>query len=334
MSELVQNKRYEAIDLIKVFLSIGIVLRHAELVSMAGRNQTYDYINQAGMFFSDLFVPMFFILSGFLFFRNAPMRFDLKFFTNKWKSRLFSLVIPYVIANCVAFVCYWLAYRYYPSMMDGFFGDSWRNPLFVFWTGPVNLSLWFIRDLIIAVLCAPLIWLFVRYTRIWGVVALGVLCFFVGMHPWYNFYFVIGAWVAMWGHDTKELCQKTGPWWLLVYFLIFSTAMGGDPQLRSLTLIPGFVLLIYAAEEFTTRTKIKIGPQWSAWCFFMYLYHYIPELALKKLFTNWIDPQSTMGLLFTFFAVSLITLLLVSGVYYILKKLLPKPLGVLVGGKL
>ena len=333
MSEAVQNKRYQSIDFLKVFLSIGIVLRHAELVSLAGRNQTYDWINQAGMLFSELFVPMFFILSGFLFFRNAPMRFEMKFFTEKWRKRVFSLLIPYIIANVVAFVCYWLAYRYYPSMMAGFFGDSWKNPLFVFWTGPVNLSLWFIRDLIIAVLCAPLTWLLVRYTRVWGVIFLGLLFYFVGMQPWYNFYFAIGAWAAMWGHDVKELSLKTGPWWLLAYICTFATAMR-FPELKMLTILPGFPLLLYAAEAITKHTNLKIGPQWAAWCFFMYLYHYIPELVLKKLLGSWIDPHTTMGLFLTFMAVALLTLLLVSGVYYIMKKLMPKPTSVLVGGKL
>jgi hypothetical protein len=333
MNETVQNKRYDSIDLLKVFLSIAIVCRHAELVSMAGRDQAFDYFNRMGMLFSDLMVPMFFILSGFLFFLNVPEKPGIRFFTEKWKRRVFSLVIPYVIANCVAFLCYWLAYRYYPSMMSGFLGENWKNPLFVFWTGPVNLSLWFIRDLIIAVLCAPLTWLLVRYTRFWGVLALGLVYYFLGMHPWYNFFFAIGAWAAMYGKDVKELCVKTGPWWLLLYICTYASALK-FPELHRLVILPGFPLMIYAVTLFTEKTGIKAKPQWAAWCFFLYLYHYIPELVFKKVLVEQINPSTTWSLIFTLFAVSLLTLAFITGLYFALKKLLPRLTGVLVGGKL
>lgn len=333
MSESVQDNRYASIDFLKVFLCVGIIFRHAELVALAGRDQAFDVMNQMGMLFTELFVPMFFILSGFLFFRNAPKQFEIRFFTGKWKSRLVSLLVPYVIANIVAFVCYWLAYKYFPSMVDGFFGDSWKNPLFVFWTGPVNLSLWFIRDLIIAVLCAPLTWLLVRYTRIWGVLALGLVFYFVGMRPWCNFFFALGAWAAMWGQDVKTWCVKTGPWWLLVYICTFAAAMQ-FPELKKLTLLSGFPLLLYAVEGVTGKIRVNVGSKWAAWCFFLYLYHYIPELALKKYLGNCLDPHTTVGLLLTFLAVALLTLLLVSGLYVIMKKLVPGLTKVLVGGKL
>ena len=333
MSGTLQNKRYGTIDFLKVFLSIGIVVRHAELVNLAGRNASYDWINQAGMLLSELYVPMFFVLSGFLFFRNAPEKFEWKFFLRQWKKRVRSLLVPYLIANVVAFGAYWLAYRYYPSMMTGFFGDNWKHPLFIFWTGPVNLTLWFIRDLIVAIVCAPLTWLLVRYTRVWGVAALGIVCYFAGMRPWYNFYFAIGAWAALWGQDVKQLSLKTGPWWLLVYVCSFAAAMQ-EPNLKGLTILPGLALLLYLAEVITEKTRLKVGPQWAAWCFFMYLYHYIPELVLKKLLGNGIDPHTTWGLLLTLLAVSLLTLGLVSALYFILKRLLPKLTGVLVGGKL
>lgn len=191
------NRRIGFIDLLKVILSVGIVFRHAELVGCSGISTPYDILNKGMMLLTSVCVPLFYALSGFLFFRNAPQRMDMDFFVGKWKNRVSSLLVPYLIANVVAFVCYWLAYRFFPEMMSGFFGDDWKNPLFVFWTGPVNLSLWFIRDLIIACLMAPLFWLLVRYTRIWGVLALGAVWYFVGGSPWYNFYFALGAWAAI-----------------------------------------------------------------------------------------------------------------------------------------
>lgn len=284
------GKRIEAIDFLKVLLTVGIVFRHAELVGMEGRSEAFDLFSRGMMLITEVCVPLFFVISGFLFFRNAPNKVGVDFFVGKWKKRVFSLLIPYLIANCVAFACYWAANRFAPDMMSGFFGDDWRNPIFVFWTGPINMSLWFIRDLIIACIVAPLVWLLVRYTRIWGVLALGVIWFAVAGSPWYNLWFTIGAWAAV--------CQ-------------------GDAVTRLLS-----------------KIRCHVPADAAAWCFFIYLYHYIPAITFKKLFIVRLDPTTAWSLTGTYFSVALITLLLVSGVYYIFKKLLPKPLGVLVGGKL
>ena len=284
------KNRIEAIDFLKVVLTVGIVFRHAELVGMEGRSGAFDVLSRGMMLLTAVCVPLFYVLSGFLFFRKAPERFNIGFFAGKWKSRVRSLLVPYLIANVVAFTCYWLAYRYFPDRMSGFFGEDWKNPLFIFWTGPVNMSLWFIRDLIIACLTAPLIWLLVRYTRIWGVLALAAVWVFVGGSPWYNLWFTIGAWAAVCQGETAERWLGRIPW------------------------------------------RVPVGA--AARCFFMYLYHYIPVITLKKLFIARIEPMSFWTLTGSYFMVALITLLLVSGVYYLLKKLLPKPTSILVGGKL
>lgn len=284
------GNRIEVIDLLKVILTVGIVFRHAELVGMEGRSEAFDMFSRGMMFITEICVPLFFVISGYLYFRNVPAKPDVQFFWNKTRSRVFSLLIPYLIANVIAFGFYWAAYRYAPNMMSGFFGDNWKNPLFIFWTGPINMSLWFIRDLIIACITAPLIWLLVRYTRIWGVLALAAVWIFIAGSAWYNLWFTIGAWAAV--------CQ-------------------GD-----------------ATSRLLGRFRCRVPADAAAWCFFIYLYHYIPAISFKKLFPAWIEPMSAWALIGTYFMVALVTLCLVSGVYYAMKKLMPKVTGVMVGGKL
>ena len=290
MSRNQTGQHYPVIDLLKLILTVGIVFRHAELVGLEGRSDTFDLLNRGMMLITEVCVPLFFVLSGFLYFRNVPKEPDVKFFWGKTRSRVFSLLIPYLIANTVAFVCYWLAYRYAPDMMSGFFGDDWKNPLFVFWTGPVNLSLWFIRDLIIACIMAPAIYLLVRYTRIWGVLALAAVWFFVASSPWYNLWFTLGAWAAV--------CQ------------------GGR------------------ADRLLGAVRCRVPADAAAWCFFIDLYHYIPVIALKKLLGQTLDPHSFLSLTGVYLAVALLTLALLTGLYYLGKHLAPRVTGVLVGGKL
>jgi len=290
MSTPTTGQRYTFIDLLKVILTVGIVFRHASLVAMSGRSVAFDHFSQVIEWVTEICVPLFFVLSGFLYFRNVPAKPGVDFFWKKTRSRIFSLLIPYLIANALAFVFYWLAHRFAPGMISGFFGDDWRNPLFIFWTGPINMSLWFIRDLIIACIVAPLIYLLVRYTRIWGVLALGVVWFTVAGSPWYNLYFTLGAWLAV--------CQ-------------------GD-----------------AADKFLGRIRCRVPADAAAWCFFIYLYHYIPVISFKKLLGQAFDPHSFIALAGTYLAVALLTLGLVSGIYWLLKKTVPRLTGVLVGGKI
>lgn len=283
-------QRYTILDLLKVILTIGIVFRHAELVGLEGRSAAFDGFSRGMMFITEICVPLFFVLSGFLYFRNVPERPGWQFFWKKTRSRIFSLLIPYLIANGIAFLCYWAAYRFAPEMMSGFFGDDWRNPLFIFWTGPVNMSLWFIRDLIIACIVAPLIWLLVRYTRIWGVLALGVVWFAVAGSPWYNLWFTLGAWVAV--------CQ-------------------GE-----------------RADRILGQIQCKAPADAAAWCFFIYLYHYIPMLVVKKLIVAKVDPQNFPALLGCYLAAALLVLGLLSALYPALKRISPRLTNILVGGKI
>ena len=290
MSTSATGKRYTLIDLLKVILTVGIVARHASLVELAGRSGAFDAFTNVVVALTEVCVPLFFVLSGFLYFRNVPDRPDAGYFWDKTRKRVMSLLVPYLIANALAFVCYWLAHRVAPGMLSDFFGDKWHDPLFIFWTGPVNMSLWFIRDLIIACIVAPLIYLFVRYARIWGVLALAAVWFFVGGSPLYNLWFTIGAWAAV--------CQKDRVGMLL------------------------------------DRYRGNVPADAAAWCFFIYLYHYLPAITLKKLLGKFLDPQSFFALTGTYLAVALLTLGIVTGLYILLKKTAPRVTGVLVGGKL
>jgi len=290
MSEKKTTQRYPFLDLLKIVLTVGIVCRHAELVGMEGRSAFFDFLTRSMMLITEACVPLFFIISGFLYFRNAPQKPGVDFFWKKTRSRLFSLVIPYLIANALAFVCYWLAHRYAPQMISGFFGEDWNKPFFIFWAGPINMSLWFIRDLIIACIVAPLIYLLVRYTRIWGVLALGAVWFFWEGSPWYNIWFTIGAWVAV--------CQ-------------------GD-----------------TADRLLGKIHCRVPAHAAAWCFFIYLYHYIPAISLKKLFIYLVDPHTFIDLAGTFLGTAGLTLAVMSGIFLIMREFAPRVTGIIVGGKL
>jgi surface polysaccharide O-acyltransferase-like enzyme len=184
------------IDLIRVLLTIGIVSLHATMTDLATSTPAFDRITKAIIFVAQVFVPLFFVISGYLFFRNVPEDPSSGWFWAKLRSRFMSLFIPFLIANCIAFVIYYATMQFFPSMISGFLGDRWKDPLFVLWEGPINLSLWFIRELIVVTILSPVIFLIVKHLRWWGVLILGLLLVLkIGPAP--LFYFSAGTCLAV-----------------------------------------------------------------------------------------------------------------------------------------
>ena len=278
------------IDLIKIILTVGIVCRHAALVDIGSDFPSFYFFTKCLMGITEICVPLFYVLSGYLFFLNCPDSPDIGYFAGKLKKRLFSLVIPYLIANVIAYGCYWFAEQYVPSLVSGFFGDRLHDPVFVFWSGPVNLSLWFIRELILCCLLSPLVWLLVRYTRFFGVLALGLLwVFHIGPLP--IFLFSLGAWPAI-------------------------------RRLRSERL-----------SSWVERHPVSIPLSSRAWCFFVYLYHYLLVIGIKKALVLVFQPGSSIGYLTCYMASVLIALLALTLCFRLLRRLMPNVASILIGGK-
>ena len=287
LRESLNRQNGNRVDLLRVLLTVGIVCRHATTTDLPSTTVAFDAITKGIVWLTEVCVPLFYVISGYLYFRNAPLDPQPRWFLDKYKSRFFSLVIPYLIANVIAWGCYYFALKAVPSMVSGFFGDNWKDPVFVFWTGPVNMSLWFIRELILVVLVSRLIFLLVRYLRWWGVLALGVLwACKIGPAP--LFFFSLGACEGIWKIAPVER-------WLM------------------------------APSRVDTRSR--------AWTYFVYLYHYLLIVGVKKGLVMVLHPQGTLALV----GVYLLSVVLVLGVLTLLyagmRKMLPRVTGVIVGGK-
>lgn len=101
-------------------------------------------------------VPMFFIISGLLFFRT----FEMKNLFSKWKSRGKSIVIPYIIW-CTLYYVYYLILTNMPVIKD----KMNQEPVsfsFIEWlrwlTTDEYYTLWFLQNLIVFIALAPVIY--------------------------------------------------------------------------------------------------------------------------------------------------------------------------------
>lgn len=152
-----------------------------------------------------LAVPLFFIISGFLFFLKTPN--GLASIFSKMRKRVRTLLIPYLI-GCTFFVVFLQIVSMLPgagkymNSVSSFFsmpiGELLVGTYFASASGaPFAFQLWFLRDLIIIVAFAPVLYYALKILKWWFVAILFVLSFtgfsFVNSVFWFSF----GGCVAM-----------------------------------------------------------------------------------------------------------------------------------------
>ena len=120
--------------------------------------------------------PFFFFISGLLFFKGSD--FSKKDYFDKLRSRTRSLLVPYVMWNAIFLVALFVAEQLQPGWTSAIgkpiaqFGIT--DFLLSFWdislicnqggiAAPVDITMWFVRDLIILVILSPAIFWSLRW---------------------------------------------------------------------------------------------------------------------------------------------------------------------------
>lgn len=223
------------IDLLRFPLAIMVIFIHmnpqvvnlidADFSLLSGHG-IYNIVGIVGSHvLTHIAVPAFFLISGFLFFNNFK-KWSWDIYRKKIKSRIKTLFIPYILWNLIPFSLVLLSMlagvilkgtpiegieqlieekswhiiydcNEWDTTRINWLGDNLRM------TGPYNLPLWFLRDLIVATLLTPIIYcaikrlkigviliLFVAYiSRVWTLVP--------GFDITTIFYFSTGAYFAL-----------------------------------------------------------------------------------------------------------------------------------------
>lgn len=149
-------------------------------------------------------VPLFYMVSGYLFFLKVPE--EMASIYGKMKKRVRTLVVPYII-GCLFFIGFGVLLAVLPGVSK--YMNSSVMPLFtkpvgeilrcIFYDAgngyPCAFQLWFLRDLILIVATSPLWFMCLKHLK-WGFVAVVfVLTYLDVPHvPFYPlFWFVLGG---------------------------------------------------------------------------------------------------------------------------------------------
>lgn len=160
-----------------------------------------------------LAVPMFYTISGYLFFLNANSVSDVY---KKQKKRVRTLLVPYILSNVLSIIFYcvldlvtsnvpaWHA-MINNNLLDRASGHGVGYWLYYcFWEGPIAFQLWFVRDLMLLVVFTPVIYVLFRHITksfmltIFGLlVCIGVAFYHANPFTWAAGWFCLGGLLAM-----------------------------------------------------------------------------------------------------------------------------------------
>ncbi len=349
------------LDLLRFPLIAGVVFAHANppVVNLAGGTVdvraghsflvtfVQDFISQG---FAAVIVPLFFLMSGYLFFTGFS--WSRTSYGAKVKTRVRTLLIPFLFWNSVTLLAVVLAQRM-PIMRSFFSGHhgliashgvyECLDSLLGIDQGPIAYQLWFVRDLMLLTLLVPVmhlmhrtmprlflaglfgLWLFdVWPTRIPSGTA--VLFFYSGS-------LLSVRKVSLFAAD--KYGRLAVPCYLA--FALLDTWLGAwrdNSCLHNIGVLLGVSSALYATALLAKAGKGKPPLLWLGRAsFFVYAAHWLPLLALQKSIYPVLDPKSSVAALLSYFLMPTAAIGVSLAGYWGLLRLAPGFLGVITGGR-
>lgn len=317
----------QSIDLLRFPLAIAVIFIHLSPDVVNLQTAPFALLSEEGLYNTTVIilskvlagcaVPAFFLISGFLFFLNFNGCLG-KWYQKKFNSRVKTLIIPYFAWNALVFISaillkirkVLLGYETW-EMIGEYVNENWLKCFYnysywqtsgnifgqpTFSSAPIDIPLWFLRDLIIMVICAPLIYYFIKKCQIWGIILLGLL-YITNISPTVPgfgitafFFFSLGAYFSL---NKRNLIVFSRQAWLifltlsLILFVpcIYFCGVRSWVNLivdRVYTISTVFSLFIFSSWV-VQKYRIRPLPMLINSCFFVYAAHtiFILGIALR-----------------------------------------------------
>ena len=339
-------------EFISFLLSILVFFIHSyfareivsdSLISVVNHKVSYFFSNAITRFA----VPMFFMLSGISFFKD----YDNKKYLTKIKSRLFTLVIPYLLWNTI-----WMLWEIFTSysFLAAFSEGGEPYPLTfvnilkgIFFYG-CNPPFWFVFDLIVFSVAAPLVFLLIKnkYVGIAAVACLSVVSLFGIYLPMSVFYYpmaiVFYLMGGMIGYHFFDFAAKKSskPMQIasLIFLVAYVFAKAIAPQeihidnyfLQTIVYTLAAFSLWNIADLFIERIKPRAIYRRS---FAIYAMHLNVAIVILKLFSV-CTPQNEWLEIPKFMVMIVVTLVIINVVCAFLERFLPKVYAILMGNRM
>ncbi len=307
-------------------------------------------------------VPAFYFISGFLFYKGLEKWSWNKYF-EKIIKRIKSLFIPFLIWNTIYIAILSLSrFRHYG--MDGVLSFWSENGyLHMYWdsniwnsdrvnllggadyaSSPIHFPLWFLRDLMVVTVSSPIIVLLFRKFHCLGLLLLtvfyisGVFIPVNGFSAMAFLFFGAGIYFNMERIDITSM-RKYVTYLLIgvsILLWVVVTLLNGHETIYGNVIYPFFVISgsfsVFIIASLFVKNNIFISPYMAKTSFFIYLSHTILIVEFCQLIVaNITANEGPVVLILSYIAVPILVVFVCISIYYLLNKIAPKLLSVLIG---
>lgn len=317
---------------LKFFLTIMIVLLHS-FVPIDGETMDVKIINTIYLF-GVCAVPSFFFISGYLFFIN----YDIHNWKQKISKRFKTLLIPYVLWNCIMCVLWFVVYNTFGQeylVAENIPTDFFHAVMCVFQYSP----LWYIFNLFIYVLLGRILYGFIQKRNL----GFFILCFslvaitcihlsYFSLMYWLPF-FLLGGFVSIHFKDyiyteKNHVLIATIFVWIALFILdkIF-THYVITTLLRMTS--PFFAFALYGYIDKYKHIREHHIYKYS---FFLYSLHYVP-LSVGQRWCLLHYGEYHLGVLATALAIPILVITLCIMIAYVIDRKWNRLYSVLIGNR-
>ena len=295
-------------------------------------------------------VPCFFIFSSYYYFYKLEKSPDADWYKKQGLKRIKTLLIPYIVWNLVLVlaiiakngVFHFMGLEY-DSGWDYLKKVSWGM---IMWVDPINFPLWYLRDLICMTLLAPIFYIWLHRTGLIGILLLFVFYLYPvestipGFSQTAIFYYGLGAYMGINKKNILLFCHKWRicSYMLAILLLIIAISTNGKDGhvFAEKIFIPfGLISFFNIINSLVDKDGIrKFLCNMSPTVFFIYAIHevYIYNWV-NGFFVNKMNSYEAVGGMLTYIFKPIVVLLICLTIYQALKKLSPRLLNFMIGGR-
>lgn len=291
-------------------------------------------------------VPMFFLLSGFCFFRN----YDNSKYASKLSSRAKTLLIPFLIWNTFALVLNAVV-SWIPALVEishrELFELTPRNVLEGIFLYKYNYHFWFMFNLIIYVATSPLIYAAIKHKWVGLATIIGALLLselfpnlltFSKFDVHFTVFYLLGSWLSLHYRSDFIAKHKRKYIWIarasVVLCVIFKTyALYANSSTAPIWLHVNLAILCLAAWiAFVPTTRKNVLDKYAQYAFPLYIVHpFVIPFVVKLLF--FLLPKNTIFAACNYILAFLATVVISYVVIWALYRVLPNFAAVIFGSK-
>ena len=357
----------QAFDLLRFPLAVFVVTEHVfnpDIMQVVGADATSNPIwSNLELFITayirTVAVPIFFFISGYMFFISVD-RWSRETYLQKLKNRVHTLLVPYIVWIVLAVIM--VLFKYLPlfdtfrsqadaelhlsvsTLLSCFYqydgkldvvpGDDAVSPY------PFVIPLWFMRDLMIVVLCTPVLHLLLRKFGYFVLLVLGII-FLLPIGERYGlllqafFFFSWGSYMSIYKKDLPKLSRPLFKYSIVLYLIIgillLLTTAYWWRLLLPLKGIVGVFLAYGLADWLLRKDYAKSNPLLASASFFVYASHALFCHRITKILFMLLQPETNWEVTSVYIVSEIVLVMFLLLVYYLLRRFYPPALKVLVG---